>query len=44
VPGGGELRGDLARFLGRVGDLAWLDRDAVLGEQFLRLILKQVYA
>src|ERR1039457_5864968 len=44
VPLGGELRGDLARFFGRVGDLAGLYRDAVLGEQFLRLILKQVHS
>jgi len=40
----GELRGDIPRFLGRLGDLARLHRDAVLGEQFLRLILKQVHS
>jgi hypothetical protein len=27
-----------------MGDLASLHRDAVLGEQFLRLILKQVHS
>ena len=35
--------GDLTRFFGRPGDLAGLYRDAVLGEQFFRLILKQVH-
>ena len=41
---GGEPRRDLARLFGRAGDLAGLHGDAVLGEQFLRLILKQVHA
>ena len=40
----GELRGDLARFGRRPGDLATLHRHAVLGEQFLCLILKQVHS
>jgi hypothetical protein len=41
---GGELGGDVARLLGSAGYLPGLHGDAVLGEQFLRLILKQVHS
>jgi hypothetical protein len=41
---GGELGRGHARLLRRPGHLAGLHGDAVLGEQFLRLILKQVHA
>jgi hypothetical protein len=41
---GGELGGDVAGFLRRARDLARLHRHAVLGEQVLRLILKQVHS
>ena len=41
---GGELRGDIPCFLGGARDLARLHGHAVLGEQVLRLILKQVHA
>ena len=41
---GGELGGDIARFVGGARDLARLHGHAVLGEQVLRLILKQVHA
>ena len=44
VAGRGELRGDVSRFGGRVRDLPRLHRDAVLGEQVFRLILKQVHS
>ena len=41
---GGELGRGLARLFRRAGDLSGLHGDAVLGEQLLRLILKQVHA